>query len=114
MRQVKLLVLMLLLLLPALGHAQAPVQLQEVSSYVVIHSEGNAVITYSLTFKDLQGGRNEIKTLGPFTPSHKILSSSGVTGGRDFTVTLDSLGGGKYQPVPAANLLPGLKVVKCS
>jgi hypothetical protein len=88
--------LLLLLLLPLAAHAQNPVAIQQVDSYVVIHSDGNARITYSLTFKDLQGGRSEIKTLGPFTPSHKIVSSSGTTGGTSFPVTLDAIGQGKY------------------
>ena len=88
MRRQLIISVLFLLLLPVVAHAQAPVQLQEIASYVVIHSEGNAIITYSLTFKDLQGGRSEIKTIGPFTPSHKILTSTGETGGRDFPCLL--------------------------
>ncbi|MHB8996772.1 MAG: hypothetical protein ACYC63_16105 [Armatimonadota bacterium] len=96
MRPLKLLALLALLLIPLLAHAQNPVAIEQAASYVVIHSDGKATITYALTFKELQDGRSEIKTLGPFTPSHRILSSSGTTGGSPFTVSLDSLGEGKY------------------
>ena len=72
------LILMLLLLVAAPFVALAqPVSLDKVFVYVVVLNDGRLNVRYTLSFTELESGRDKITEMGLFPQDHTIVSSSG-------------------------------------
>jgi len=73
---------------PLVSYAADPVSLDKAESYVVILSDGRLDIKYSLTFTELENGRNKISQIGSFDTDSTILDASGQGPEGAFTVRL--------------------------
>jgi len=71
---------------------QYPVSLDLVDVYVVVLQDGRLNVRYSLTFTELEGGRDRIRELGPFPQDHTITGASGSGPDGAFPVSLSGSG----------------------
>ena len=84
---IPLILLFLLLAMPALAQGD-PVRIDKADNYVVILADGRLDVRYTLTFTELQDGRDRISEMGPFPANHTIVSASGKGPQGAFTVNL--------------------------
>ena len=71
-----------------------PVRLDLADSYVVVLNDGRLDVRYTLTFTELESGRDRIRQIGTFPQPHTIVSASGEGPSGAFRVTLS--GGPQY------------------
>ncbi|MBC7315687.1 MAG: hypothetical protein H5T70_04620, partial [Chloroflexi bacterium] len=98
----RMLLVMLALWVAWLGFGSAlaqgdPVRLDKVDAYVVILNDGRLDVRYTLTFTELEAGRDRIRQMGPFPRPHTIVSASGQGPQGEFGVTLS--GGPEFYEV---------------
>ncbi|NLG27586.1 MAG: hypothetical protein GX557_06720, partial [Chloroflexi bacterium] len=74
-----------------------PITLDLVDNYVTVLSDGRLNVRYTLTFTELEAGRDRFRAVGPFPDNHTIVSSSGSGPDGVFTVTLSGDGRPYYQ-----------------
>ncbi|HUV94324.1 MAG TPA: hypothetical protein VMX14_05770, partial [Anaerolineae bacterium] len=82
-----ILVVLLFVTAPFVVLAQ-PVSLDKVFVYVVVLNDGRLNVRYTLSFTELESGRDKISEMGPFPQDHTIISSSGKGPDGPFTVSL--------------------------
>ena len=81
------LALLLVLAGPALAQGD-PVRIDRTESYVIVLADGRLDVRYTLTFTELEAGRDRIRELGRFTQPNTIVSASGEGPDGPFDVTL--------------------------